>query len=87
MAPLRKPPQVLMIRKDEPAPAESAAASAPESPPAPEPPAATAAALAPVRAPARPDDELFDLGAMEGLTMADLLGPDPGRQRQPRRAG
>jgi len=27
------------------------------------------------------DEELFDLGGMEGLTMADLLGPDPGRQR------
>ena len=32
-------------------------------------------------APARPrsDDDLFDLGEMAGLTMADLLGPDQGR--------
>ena len=41
---------------------------------------------APVADPARrsvagtvSDDELFDLGSMEGLTMADLLGPDPAR--------
>jgi small subunit ribosomal protein S1 len=71
-----------MIRKDEPA----AAPPEPESPAAPEPPAATAAAPAPVRTPARNDDELFDLGAMEGLTMADLLGPDTSQQRQTRRA-
>jgi len=35
--------------------------------------------------PARPqpgsDDDRFDLGELEGLTMADLLGPDPGRSR------
>jgi small subunit ribosomal protein S1 len=43
----------------------------------------TAAAPAPVRpaAPAPSDDERFDLGELEGLTMADLLGPDPGRSR------
>ncbi len=80
--PQRKPPQVLLIRKDEPrgpeaeaapAPAEPAAAQAPERPPAPRD--------------GRRDDELFDLGAMEGLTMADLLGPDTSRQKQPRNQG
>ena len=85
IAPLRKPPQVLMIRKDEPSPAapsESAeppvAASAPQAPS----PAAAAPVRTPARTPERSDDALFDMGAIEGLTMADLLGPDPGRQRQ-----
>ncbi len=85
IAPLRKPPQVLMIRKDEPSPAappESVeppvAASAPQAPS----PAAAAPVRTPARTPERSDDALFDMGAMEGLTMADLLGPDPGRQRQ-----
>ncbi|MBE9173828.1 S1 RNA-binding domain-containing protein, partial [Cyanobium sp. LEGE 06143] len=32
------------------------------------------------------DDELFDLGGMEGFTMADLLGPDGSRQGRPRAA-
>jgi small subunit ribosomal protein S1 len=74
-----------MIRKDEPSPAapsESAeppvAASAPQAPS----PAAAAPVRTPARTPERSDDALFDMGAMEGLTMADLLGPDPGRQRQ-----
>jgi small subunit ribosomal protein S1 len=42
-------------------PASAAQAPTPQSPPAP---------------PARSDAELFDLGDMAGLTMADLLGPD-----------
>jgi small subunit ribosomal protein S1 len=69
--PPRKPPQVLMIRKDEPRSGESEA----------EP----SAAQAPERAAA--DAERFDLGAVEGLTMADLLGPDTRRRQQPRSAG
>lgn len=81
MAPLRKPPQVLMIRKDEPV----AAPPTPEPLTAPQPPAAAAPVPSPVRTPARSDDDLFDLGGMEGLTMADLLGPDPSKQRQSRR--
>jgi small subunit ribosomal protein S1 len=88
VAPLRKPPQVLMIRKDQPAVAapESVVAPAePESVRTPEPPAAAAPAPSPVRTPARNDDDLFDLGGMEGLTMADLLGPDSSQQRQSRR--
>ncbi len=78
VAPLRKPPQVLMIRKDEPTPAAPAEAA--------EVPEAAAPVRSPARTPDRSDDELFDMGAMEGLTMADLLGPDPGRQRPTKRS-
>ena len=72
-----------MIKKDEPRSAEAEAggealATPPAAPPAqPQVPVAPAAAAAP--APRRSDDELFDLGEMAGMTMADLLGPDPGR--------
>ena len=78
-----------MIKKDAPAsaaPAESAEAA--------QQPAAVAPNAAPVSAPAaasqsakpRSDEDLFDMGAMAGMTMADLLGPaDQGRgqRRQP----
>jgi small subunit ribosomal protein S1 len=62
-----------MIKKDDP----PVAAEAPPVPPA-------AAAAAPSRPePAQPqgrtDEELFDLGAMAGMTMADLLGPQSSR--------
>ena len=74
-----------MIRKDEPV----AARPEPDSVTAAVPPVAAALAAtptpAPVRAPARSDEDLFDLGGMEGLTMADLLGPDPSQKRQSRR--
>jgi small subunit ribosomal protein S1 len=82
-APLRKPPQVLMIRKDEPAPKPTASPD-PAVAPSPQPPSQVAPpspVRAPARTPVRNDDELFDLGAMEGLTMADLLGPDPSKKR------
>ena len=82
MAPLRKPPQVLMIRKDQPV----AAAPEPEATASPQPPVEASAAPSPVRTPARNDDDLFDLGGMEGLTMADLLGPDSSQERQSRRS-
>ena len=83
VAPLRKPPQVLMIRKDEPPAPPAPSAESPEPALAPQAPSPAAAApvRAPARTPERSDDELFDMGSMEGLTMADLLGPDPGRQR------
>ncbi len=72
-----------MIRKDEPAPKPTASPD-PAVAPSPQPPS-QAAPPSPVRAPARTpvrnDDELFDMGAMEGLTMADLLGPDPSKKR------
>jgi small subunit ribosomal protein S1 len=85
-APLRKPPQVLMIKKeDEAAPETPLAPTA--SGPAGAPPAASGpVAPAPVAAPVRPpspsaDDEArFDLAGIEGLTMADLLGPAPDRR-------
>jgi len=64
-----------MIKKDAPAPA---AAEAPaQAPVAPAQPPSQ-------QAPARSDDDLFDMGAMAGLTMADLLGPE---DRNPRRQG
>ena len=77
-APVRKPPQVLMIKKDEPEPASAPMAAVPVAPVA----AAPQAPAAPARTPSRSDDELFDMGAMEGLTMADLLGPDTSRQKR-----
>lgn len=89
LAPLRKPPQVLMIRKDEPAPQPSATEPAPAPAAAPQAPAQLAPVnrvAAPASTPVRNDDELFDLGAMEGLTMADLLGPDPSQKRAPKAA-
>jgi small subunit ribosomal protein S1 len=80
-----------MIKKDEPQPAEPSEAAAPNAvaskaaaPVAPASPAAQAPSPSSPASPKRSDEELFDLGGMEGLTMADLLGPDPGRQRQGR---
>jgi small subunit ribosomal protein S1 len=70
-APLRKPPQVLMIKKEEAVAAEMSADTAP----APAPVAA---------APVRPEASggganRYDLDSLEGLTMADLLGPAAAR--------
>jgi len=78
-APLRKPPQVLMIKKEDEA--------APDTPLAETGPVASGpVAPAPVAAPVRPpspsadDDDRFDLAGIEGLTMADLLGPASDRR-------
>ncbi|MCP9899900.1 S1 RNA-binding domain-containing protein [Cyanobium sp. Cruz CV13-4-11] len=70
-APLRKPPQVLMIKKEEEVVAEAPSAPAASSPVAP-----------PVRPPssAPADEDLFSMDGLEGLTMADLLGPAPDRR-------
>ncbi len=70
-APLRKPPQVLMIKKEEEVVAEAPPAPAASSPVAP-----------PVRPPSSPpaDEDLFSMDGLEGLTMADLLGPAPDRR-------
>lgn len=80
-----------MIKKDEPLPAATepaAALQAPGSAPAPAPaPIAAPSRPAPGSSPKRSDEELFDMGGLEGLTMADLLGPDSGRQRQGRGQG
>jgi small subunit ribosomal protein S1 len=78
---------VLLIKKDEPAqdepdpaPAELQEQAAAGDPGASRP--VRVVAPQPARDPARPqprtDAELFDMGAMEGLTMADLLGPEGG---------
>jgi len=91
------PPAPQPTEPTEPGRAAAAApsvAGAPQPPGRPAPPATTAparsvpaATTAPAAATAagasqRPsDDERFDLGALEGMTMADLLGPDPGRSR------
>ena len=58
-----------------------------EAPVAPQRPAAPAAAQpaapqAPAGRPARGDDDLFDMSGFEGMTMADLLGPDDRQQRR-----
>ncbi|MEB3352902.1 MAG: S1 RNA-binding domain-containing protein [Cyanobacteriota bacterium] len=88
--PVRRPPQVLMIKKDEPrsevgdgqaeATASAPVSVAPAQVAAPRPAIVQPPSPAPA-APARPrsDEDLFDLGEMAGLTMADLLGPDQGR--------
>ncbi len=70
-APLRKPPQVLMIKKEEEVVAEAPPAPGPSTPAAP-----------PVRPPSSPpaDEDRFSMDGLEGLTMADLLGPAPDRR-------
>ncbi|MGB5134958.1 MAG: hypothetical protein WBN89_07265, partial [Prochlorococcaceae cyanobacterium] len=73
-APVRRPPQVLMIRKDDPQPA----ADAPSVPGALKPPVQPSAA--PVQEPVSPGPDEDTLFAEEGLTMADLLGPEPSRR-------
>ena len=74
VAPLRKPPQVVMIRKDEPAP------------PAPEPKTLQAPQPAPPGLSPSDDGERVEMGSMEGLSMADLLGPDPSQRGQAKRS-
>ncbi|KEF43198.1 MAG: 30S ribosomal protein S1 [Cyanobium sp. CACIAM 14] len=75
-APLRKPPQVLMIKKEEEVQAETPSAPVATPAQAVGPPGRSSAAV----------DDRFDPEApdaapdsIEGLTMADLLGPAPGR--------
>ena len=75
-----------MLKKDEPLPAAPEPTAALQAPgaaaaPAPAPiPIAAPGRPVPVSSPKRSDEELFDMGGLEGLTMADLLGPDSGRQ-------
>ena len=83
-----------MIRKDEPRSEPATEPAVAEAPQPPAPASAPATAAAPTRRSdparsdtARSDEDLFDMGAMEGLTMADLLGPDPSRKKQPRAQG
>lgn len=73
-----------MIKKDEPrskGQTEQPATEQPATVQAPTPSGSASAAQAPTPQsppvpPARSDEDLFDLGDMAGLTMADLLGPD-----------
>jgi small subunit ribosomal protein S1 len=75
-APPRKPPQVLLIKKDEPQGSAPGQAAVPAAPPA----AAPAQAPQPKPLP-KQENDLIDLEALEGLTMADLLGPQAQRSR------
>ena len=72
-APLRKPPQVLMIKKEEEVVAEAAPAPAASSP-------AAAPPLRPPSSPPAADEDRFSMDGLEGLTMADLLGPASDRR-------
>ena len=95
--PPRRPPQVVLLKKDDPkdsaaaaappaAPAAARAAVAPAPSPSPPAPVASGAKAAPAMG-AAADEERFSLAELEGLTMADLLGPAPGggrRGEQPR---
>ncbi len=96
--PQRRPPQVLMIKKDDPrseteegqpvaempVAGQPAVVQSPSAPQAPSPAAAAAAPVAPSAPQPRSDEDLFDLGEMAGLTMADLLGPDSSRSSSPK---
>jgi small subunit ribosomal protein S1 len=99
--PPRRPPQVVLLKKDEPkgvasaqGRAESDTVSAPIQATAPEPrpaaPSMAPAAPSPFRPAAgggRSDEELFSMAELEGLTMADLLGPAPGGGRRAEPSG
>jgi len=89
-APPRRPPQVVMLKREEIPAIKSQETSAP-APEAPAKPVSLAAAAgAPPQAPSRPplgDQDLFSTDELEGLTMADLLGPASQGRRQSPQAG
>ena len=86
-APPRRPPQVVMLKREELPAIQRQETSAPEPGAAAKPVPLVAAAGAPPQAPSRPprgDDDLFSTDELEGLTMADLLGPaSQGRRQSP----
>ncbi|QPN59981.1 S1 RNA-binding domain-containing protein [Synechococcus sp. CBW1002] len=85
-APVRKLPQVLMLKKEEQAAPDAVAqdAAAPLAPPVRNDATTAQPQAAPTQQrPARSDDDLFGMGELEGLTMADLLGPDSSQRRRP----
>ena len=86
-APPRRPPQVVMLKREEIPAIKSQETSAPEPVVAAKPVPVVGAAGAPPQAPSRPprgDDDLFSTDELEGLTMADLLGPaSQGRRQSP----
>lgn len=88
-APPRRPPQVVMLKREEIPAIKSQETSAPE-PGAAAKPVPLVAAGAPPQAPSRPprgDEDLFSTDELEGLTMADLLGPTSQGRRQSPPAG
>ena len=86
-APPRRPPQVVMLKREEIPAIKSQETSAPEPGAVAKPVPLVATAGAPPQAPSRPprgDDDLFSTDELEGLTMADLLGPaSQGRRQSP----
>ena len=89
VTPPRRPPQVVLLKKDEPkdsaassappvAPASGPTAIAPVPSPALASPAESVASAAKAAAPAMgaaSDEERFSMAELEGVTMADLFGP------------
>jgi small subunit ribosomal protein S1 len=75
-----------MIKKEDEAAPETPLPPSASGPASASSPASGPAAAGPVAAPVRPpspaaeDDDRFDLEGIEGLTMADLLGPAPDRR-------
>lgn len=89
-APPRRPPQVVMLKREEIPAIQRQETSAPEPGAAAKPVPLVAAAGAPPQAPSRPprgDQDLFSTDELEGLTMADLLGPASQGRRQAPPAG
>ena len=86
-APPRRPPQVVMLKREEIPAIKSQETSAPEPEAPAKPVTLVAPAGAPSQAPSRPplgDQDLFSTDELEGLTMADLLGPaSQGRRQSP----
>lgn len=86
-APPRRPPQVVMLKREEIPAIKSQETSAPEPEAPVKPVTLVAPAGAPPQAPSRPplgDQDLFSTDELEGLTMADLLGPaSQGRRQSP----
>ena len=84
-APPRRPPQVVMLKREEIIAIKSPDTSAEEPAAVAKPVSLVAAPVAPPPAPSRApqgDEELFSTDELEGLTMADLLGPASQGRRQ-----
>ncbi|MCX5953082.1 MAG: S1 RNA-binding domain-containing protein [Cyanobacteria bacterium] len=84
-APPRRPPQVVMLKREEIPAIKSQDTTAEEAVAVAKPVALVAPPGTPPPAPSRPlqgDAELFSTDELEGLTMADLLGPASQGRRQ-----
>lgn len=89
--PLRKPPQLMYLsRKDEEEEDKTPPASSSEQAGVNAPQAASSAAATRPASPPQvggeraSDDDLFETASLEGMTMADLMGPADGPSRQSR---